>query len=225
MRQKIGPTVDSPVHLTGRPDTKSAPHDSSQASRPHRRDHRCRHGARGLPDVPPPIPAPSRSARSTNPVNLSNIAGGGQGVAGAQRCRVHFSARRRAVSPSWPSYDVSEDGLTYTFRLRRVTFSDGSSLMQPTPSINRVGRGLPVRAQVAAVTSPRSVGPQIPGTDRDSRSARSPCFTACPTCGWFPEGFDSQTETDGTGPVLAGRVDEARPRPQGPRSPSTPPRI
>ncbi len=62
--------------------------------------------------VPPPIPAPSRSDHSTNR-QLSNIAGGGQGVTEALNGNVYgsvFPRRRRHDSAQLASYDVSEDG-------------------------------------------------------------------------------------------------------------------
>ena len=143
------------------------------------------------------------------PVNLSNIAGGGQGVTEALNGNVYeglFSlADDGTIQPQLAaSYDVSEDGLTYTFHLRDgVTFSDGSSFdaADAVHSINRVladDSQSARKSQLAVINSVEATDPQTLTVTLSQRSISLPYNLSYL---WMvPEGFDSQTETDGTGP-------------------------
>lgn len=143
------------------------------------------------------------------PVNLSNIAGGGQGVTEALNGNVYeglFSlADDGTIQPQLAtSYDVSEDGLTYTFHLRDgVTFSDGSAFdaADAVHSINRVladDSQSARKSQLAVINSVEATDPQTLTVTLSQRSISLPYNLSYL---WMvPEGFDSQTETDGTGP-------------------------
>ena len=120
--------------------------------------------------VPPPDPNTIEIGSLYEPVNLSNIAGRGQGVTEALNGNVYeglFSlADDGTIQPQLAtSYDVSEDGLTYTFHLRDgVTFSDGSAFdaADAVHSINRVLADAPSpRASRSWLSSTRS-RPPIP---------------------------------------------------------------
>ena len=143
------------------------------------------------------------------PVNLSNIAGGGQGVTEAHNGTVYeglfYLADDGTIQPQLAtSYDVSEDGLTYTFHLREgVTFSDGTAFdaADAVHSINRVlaeDSQSARKSQLAVINSVEATDPQTLTVTLSQRSISLPYNLSYL---WMvPEGFDSQTETDGTGP-------------------------
>ena len=144
-----------------------------------------------------------------DPVNLSNIAGGGQGVTEALNGNVYeglfYLADDGTIQPQLAtSYDVSEDGLTYTFHLREgVTFSDGTAFdaADAVHSINRVlaeDSQSARKSQLAVINSVEATDPQTLTVTLSQRSISLPYNLSYL---WMvPEGFDSQTETDGTGP-------------------------
>jgi len=143
------------------------------------------------------------------PVNLSNIAGGGQGVTEALNGNVYeglfYLADDGTIQPQLAtSYDVSEDGLTYTFHLREgVTFSDGTGFdaADAVHSINRIlaeDSQSARKSQLAVINSVEATDPQTLTVTLSQRSISLPYNLSYL---WMvPEGFDSQTETDGTGP-------------------------
>ena len=206
---------------------ESAPHDSSQAPRPHRRDRRCRHGARGLLGRASTDPNTIEIGSLYEPVNLSNIAGGGQGVTEALNGNVYeglFSlADDGTIQPQLAtSYDVSEDGLTYTFHLRDgVTFSDGSSFdaADAVHSINRVlaeDSQSARKSQLAVINSVEATDPQTLTVTLSQRSISLPYNLSYL---WMvPRGLRLADRDRRHRPLYAGRVDEGLdPRPQGPR--------
>ena len=128
------------------------------------------------------------------PVNLSNIAGGGQGVTEALNGNVYeglFSlADDGTIQPQLAtSYDVSEDGLTYTFHLRDgVTFSDGSSFdaADAVHSINRVlaeDSQSARKSQLAVINSVEATDPQTLTVTLAQRSISLPYQPVLPVDG------------------------------------------
>lgn len=144
------------------------------------------------------------------PVNLSNVAGGGQGVTEALTGNVYEGLFRLTdegeVEPLLATdYQVSADGLTYTFAIRDdVTFHSGKALTSAD-----------VKASIEAVLAPDSQSARksslqvIQGIETpDEHSVvitlkqRSISFPYLLSYIWIvnPDAGDLKTETDGTGP-------------------------
>ena len=175
--------------------------------------------------MPPPIPTPSRSGSLYEPVNLSNIAGRGQGVTEALNGNVYeglFSlADDGTIQPQLAtSYDVSEDGLTYTFHLRDgVTFSDGSAFdaADAVHSINRVladDSQSARKSQLAVINSVEATDPQTLTVTLSQRSISLPYNLSYL---WMvPEASTRRPRPTAPAPIRWTRGRRARPSPSRP---------
>ena len=151
------------------------------------------------------------------PVNLSNIAGGGQGVTEALNGNVYeglfYLADDGTIQPQLAtSYDVSEDGLTYTFHLREgVTFSDGTAFdaADAVHSINRVlaeDSQSARKSQLAVINSVEATDPQTLTVTLSQRSISLPYNLVLPVDG--SRGLRLADRDRRHRPLHAGRVDE-----------------
>ncbi|MBW1637808.1 ABC transporter substrate-binding protein [Microbacterium resistens] len=148
------------------------------------------------------------------PVNLSNTAGGGQGVTEALTGNVYEGLFRLTddgeVEPLLATgYEVSEDGLTYTFALRDdVAFHSGKALTSAD-----------VKASIEAVLAPDSQSARksslsvVAGVETPDEhtvvvtlSDRSVSFPYLLSYVWIvnADATDRETTADGTGPYTLG---------------------
>lgn len=144
------------------------------------------------------------------PGNLSNVAGGGQGVTEALGGNVYEGLLKLNDDGSVENllaedYEVSDDGLTYTFTLRDgVTFHSGRALTSEDvkASFERVVAEDSQAARKSSYDVVESVTTPDESTVEFQLSSRSISFPYLMSYVWIvnPELDDPMTETDGTGP-------------------------
>jgi peptide/nickel transport system substrate-binding protein len=146
------------------------------------------------------------------PQNLSNVAGGGQGVTEAFNGNVYEGLFRLtddgAVEPLLAESDtVSEDGLTYTFTLRDgVTFHSGADLTSADvkSSIEAVLADDSQSARKSSFSDIVSIETPDDATVVVTLGARSISFVYNLSYVWIVGPDASETAEDGTGPYTLG---------------------
>ncbi|MDF1487378.1 ABC transporter substrate-binding protein [Tessaracoccus caeni] len=144
------------------------------------------------------------------PGNLSNVDAGGQGVVEAFNGNVYESLIKLNDDGSLSNllaedYQVSDDGLTYTFTLRDgVTFHSGKALTSADvkASFERVTAESSQAARKASYAVVDSVETPDEKTVVFTLSSRSISFPYLISYVWIvnPDLADAKTEADGTGP-------------------------
>jgi peptide/nickel transport system substrate-binding protein len=148
------------------------------------------------------------------PVNLSNVAGGGQGVTEALTGNVYEGLYRLSddgeVEPVLAtSYSVSEDGLRYTYKLRDdVTFHSGKAFTSQDvkTSFEAVLAEDSQSARKSSLSVISAIATPDDYTVEFTLSQRSISFPYLVTFVWMvnPEAEDIEQKTDGTGPYTLG---------------------
>lgn len=146
------------------------------------------------------------------PGNLSNVDAGGQGVTEALHGNVYESLIRLNDDGTLTNllaedYQVSEDGLTYTFTLRDgVTFHSGKALTSADvkSSFERVVADSSQAARKSSYAVVDSVETPDDKTVVFTLSSRSISFPYLMSYVWIvnPELADAKTDVDGTGPYV-----------------------
>ncbi|MFI7611744.1 ABC transporter substrate-binding protein [Nonomuraea terrae] len=167
-------------------------------------------GSAGTPDAGATIEIGSLY----EPQNLDNTAGGGQGVTEAFNGNVYEGLFKltddgKVENLLAESYEVSDDGLTYTFKLRQgVRFHSGKALTaaDAKTSIERVISDDSQSARKSSLTAIESVEAPDDATVVVKLSSRSISLVYNLSYVWVvnAEGKDLTTGEDGTGPYKLG---------------------